>query len=88
MNSPSKILPFSSAQAVSAGLVHVNKAKKEWQSTQLWSLHRLLISQKVSDDPDGALFLLGYKSRSHCNNVHFGTLSCAFLRCTKFLWIL
>ena len=62
MNSPPKILSLSSAQAASAGLVHVNKEKRNGGSTQLWSLVRLLISQKVSVDPDGALFLLGYKS--------------------------
>lgn len=37
MNSPPKILSLSSAQAASAGLVHVNKEKKEWQHTALES---------------------------------------------------
>lgn len=43
MNSPPKILSLSSAQAASAGLVHVNKEKKEWQhSSGVWSDSRLV----------------------------------------------
>lgn len=58
MSSPPKILSLSSAQAASAGLVQTRKTRNG--STQLWSLVRLLISQKVSVDPDGVL--LGNKS--------------------------